>query len=183
MKMPDKYNSTFIMGLGNPIVSDDAVGLLAAEAVYNRIRKNGYKGKLSHANLTFAGWRIIDFVGGYNTLIIFDAIETNSDEPGNWYIIDPCKIDSFHLRNSHGLGLMESLQLAGENGYSVPSEVIIFAITVENLFEFGETISVSLENKLPKIINDISELLINKNSILYQHQNFNNHKELTHGNA
>ena len=83
---------TLVLGLGNPIVTDDAVGLRVAQAL---------KPLLTHcpdidiSEDHWGGLRLMERMVGYNRAIIIDAICTGS-LPGTihhlmpWYNTKPC---------------------------------------------------------------------------------------------
>ena len=73
-----------VIGLGSPIMSDDAVGLKVAQAVEDL--KIGNVDTLQEA---VGGIEILPMIHGYRYAIIVDAIQTFQQEPGTVMIFDP----------------------------------------------------------------------------------------------
>ncbi|MBI5956091.1 MAG: hydrogenase maturation protease, partial [Chloroflexi bacterium] len=74
-----------VLGLGNPILSDDSVGWKVAEAVRQRV---------DCANVTvqetsLAGLSLLDLLVGYDRAILVDAIRTEDGRPGSVYVLAP----------------------------------------------------------------------------------------------
>jgi hydrogenase maturation protease len=70
---------TLVLGLGNPILSDDAVGIRIAE---------GLKLKASVQDVvetSEAGVALLDYAVGYDKLVIIDSIMTDKGKPGELY--------------------------------------------------------------------------------------------------
>ncbi|OQX52354.1 MAG: hypothetical protein B5M53_08815 [Candidatus Cloacimonas sp. 4484_209] len=62
---------TLILGLGNPILSDDAVGIRTVEKIEKLV---GKKDGIDYVKDSVAGLRILDIINGYDKLIIVDAV-------------------------------------------------------------------------------------------------------------
>ena len=67
---------TLILGMGNPILSDDGVGLLAAEKLRDRIPETDV------ASSAMIGLSLFDLIIGYDTLFIIDAMTTREGKMG-----------------------------------------------------------------------------------------------------
>ena len=55
-----------MLGLGNPILTDDGVGIYVARAVAERGQQEG----VSFAETSVGGLRLLDVIGGYERIII-----------------------------------------------------------------------------------------------------------------
>jgi hydrogenase maturation protease len=129
---------TIVLGLGNDIMSDDAAGVLVARCIKERIAP----GVAEVVEASFAAWRLIDILRGYDKAVIIDAIVSVDCLPGEVCVVDLKDIRSMHLQSSHGMGLREALALGSaygvQNGRRMPSCISAYAIGVKNPFEFGE---------------------------------------------
>ena len=105
--LSETVGKTLILGLGNELLSDDAVGIKVVRELRRRLP---HKDDLDVHETSAAGLAILDLVCGYQNLIVVDAIRTNGGEPGQVYRF--CE-DSFsretHLWSAHGIGLFTKL--------------------------------------------------------------------------
>ena len=79
----DNMMKTLILGLGNPILSDDGAGFYAAEQLKDRL--NGQDITVEQADT--GGLAMIDMLYGYDKAIIIDAIQTGKGKTGEIYNI------------------------------------------------------------------------------------------------
>lgn len=142
---------TLILGLGNDILSDDSCGLAAAEKLYEKVRSRD----VEHIGASYAGWRLLDLLTGFDKVIIIDTIVREDVAPGECVRIDQSRINSAHLANSHGLGLLEALEMSRSLGNKMPDDIAIYAIGVKNPYEFGSNMSQEIECRIPGIIESI----------------------------
>jgi hydrogenase maturation protease len=66
-----------ILGLGNELLSDDAVGILAARVLKERL---GDKADVVESSLS--GMALLDLLVGYERAILIDAVKTGRTPPG-----------------------------------------------------------------------------------------------------
>jgi hydrogenase maturation protease len=143
---------TLILGLGNTILSDDAAGLLVAREVYDRIKQDK---NVSLVELEYAGWRFVDFLSGYEKIVVIDTISDSTKETGDCYKIPVSDMTTARGRasSSHGLGFKEAIGLARENGTFTANDVSIYAIVAGNVAQFGEIVDEKIVKKIPDIVN------------------------------
>ena len=148
-------NKTIVIGLGNTILSDDAVGIITAKKVYENLKLSLPQHDLTLTESSLSGWRLLDLVTGYTNVIIIDSVCTPQGLPGDLYIITDTSKNNPNPQTSHGTGLFQVLSLAKECGIDSPKEISIYAIEVKNPFEFGESISTEIYDKIPAIVDKI----------------------------
>jgi hydrogenase maturation protease len=140
---------TLVLGLGNPILTDDALGIIVAEQVERRL--HGEDVVVGQA--TAGGLGLLDLVVGYERVIIVDAIRTESGQPGQMYRLSP---DQFHgsLRaaSTHDLTLAAALDLGQKLHKGVPREVLILAVEAEDVETFGEELTPQVAAAVPQIV-------------------------------
>ena len=71
---------TLILGLGNPILTDDGVGCHVAMALKDRLK--GPEVDVMEASI--AGLDFLDLLTAYDRAIIIDAIQTDEGQPGKY---------------------------------------------------------------------------------------------------
>lgn len=143
---------TLLFGLGNSILSDDAIGLVVARRVHEILGQE--RADLVEASV--AGMDVVDLVAGYEKVVIIDAITTGDGEVGRLYWLGPDDILSTpRLASAHDMSLGESLALGRRLGLPMPDEVVVCVIEVLDTFTFGETLSPEVARLVPQIVSAI----------------------------
>ncbi|GAJ00489.1 unnamed protein product [marine sediment metagenome] len=144
--------NTLILGIGNPILTDDGVGIKIAQRL-----KEGNP-ELEMIETSEAGITLLDLIVGYKRLIIIDSIKTEKGKPGDLY-----KLELGHLKpskdfsSSHGIGIATAFELGQRMGYSMPKFVSIYAVNIKNNSTFGEECTEALKERIPFIAKQIIE--------------------------
>ncbi len=141
---------TAILGLGNPILSDDSVGIKVAHIIGERFPD------IDIIEAPAAGIRIMDEVTGYDKLILIDSIKTGKSEPGTLYqySVEDFK-GTLHSSSPHDMSFFEALQIYRDKHEKVPEEIIIYAIEVENTETFSEECTEKVKKAISKITEEI----------------------------
>ena len=133
--------STLVLGMGNPILSDDGVGLLVAE----RLRAAPLPDGVEVLQSEVAGLRLLELVRGFTRVIIIDALKSPAEagrEPGAVVRYEAEDFKGGHRYGSaHSIGLDTALEIGHRLGYDMPEEVVVFAIEAEDVETFGEELS------------------------------------------
>jgi hydrogenase maturation protease len=79
-------SKTLVLGLGNDILSDDAVGLILARQLATKLA--GIDGIEVRETMEM-GLALLDFLVGYDAVLILDAIQTGQAAPGTLHEVDP----------------------------------------------------------------------------------------------
>lgn len=145
-----------MLGLGNDILSDDAVGLFATRELGEIF---GDLDNVDFIETTEMGLSLLDFLEGRSWAIIVDSILTGDREPGGLTIYDRNMFLDPQAKNPHHMGMDEILALAEETNVFIPSDLSVVAIEVRDPFTFGEKLTPELELALPGIVSEISELV------------------------
>lgn len=127
-----------VVGLGNPILSDDAVGLHVAQEVAARSTP-GWATVLESSR---GGLDLVDLIAGYGEAHLIDALLTDAWEPGEIVRLGLDRLPtSLTLGSSHEVDLPTAMELARRLGYEVPSRLTIWAIAVVDPFTVSERLS------------------------------------------
>ena len=137
---------TLILGVGNPILTDDGVGIRIAQKLKEE------KPELEVIETSESGIALLDLIAGYDKLIIIDSIKTKKGKPGDLYKLEledlrPAK----DLSSSHGIGIATAFELGKELGYEMPKHISIYAIGIKDNSTFGEDCTQEVEAKIPSI--------------------------------
>ncbi len=147
---------TLIIGMGNPILSDDAIGIMLATALKEHL------GELPDVEFIeecgVGDLNLMDLMTGYDRLIAIDSIKTIDGVPGTWYAFDATALrETMNLRNVHDANFATSLELGRQMGTHLPcnEECHIVAVEIAENMTFSEDLSPSLQAALPSLETEI----------------------------
>lgn len=143
---------TLILGIGNTIRGDDGIGI----AVIRRLRERNLPGDVHLSESQRGGIDLLDLMKGYGRTIIIDSIKTKGGKPGDIYrmLAEDLK-NAEKPHTSHGLGLMNIMDLGTYTEQSMPEEVVIYAIEIDKIDDFCENITDSVTQSIPEVIESI----------------------------
>lgn len=139
-----------ILGLGNELLGDDAVGVLAARALKERLQD-----KADVIESSLSGMALLDLFIGYEQAIIIDAVKTGRNPPGTIYELSPTDLSTVLAPSPHYAGLPELIVTAQRLHLDFPTEIKIFAIEVEDLYTIGEKLSPAVARALGELVQRI----------------------------
>ncbi len=146
-----------IVGIGNPILKDDSVGLKVAEIAAKDLKKRKIEVKLELLSTT--DFDVIGKLLGVKKAVIVDGIL--GENPGK---IHTLKLEDLNPKLSfsgtHSLTLSTSIKL----GYELfrdemPEEIVIVAIEVEDPYSFGKECTKSVEKAIPLAVEKVKEII------------------------
>ena len=144
--------NTLILGVGNPILTDDGVGIKIARKI-----KEGNP-DLEVIETSEAGIALLDLIIGYERLIIIDSIKTEQGKPGELYKLELEDLKpGMNFSSSHGIGIATAFELGQRLGYRMPQSVSIYAIEIKDNLTFAEGCTKEVEERIPFIIKQIIE--------------------------
>ncbi len=146
---------TLLLGMGNPYLRDDAVGIRLAEAVRRRVGER--EGLTYVEECSMGGLHLLDLASGYDRLVVLDSIRAGGP-PGAWYRFDGRALrETMNLGNVHDANLATALELGRRLGLRVPAEeeIHVFAVEVEDNLTFSERMSAPLEEAFPACAEEI----------------------------
>jgi hydrogenase maturation protease len=140
---------TLMLGLGNPILTDDGVGIHVVRAAATQCSAaNG----VTFAEASVGGLRLLDLLAGYDRVILVDAIQTHAGRPGDIYQLSPADLQgTLHSSSTHDLSLPGALALGRALGTSLPGDeaIVFIAVEVEDILTFGETCTPAVTAAIP----------------------------------
>jgi hydrogenase maturation protease len=141
---------TLVLGMGNTILTDDGVGIEIARKLKER------KPELEVVETSEAGLALLDFIVGYDKLIIVDSVKTENGKPGELYKIEMGALKSTsHLTSLHGVDIATAFELGQRLGYHMPQQVSIYAVEVKDNTSFGEECTEEVGGKISLISEQI----------------------------
>ena len=141
---------TLVIGLGNPILRDDSVGLRVARAL---------RSKLSGApNVEVAedfhgGLRLMERLVGFERAIVVDAILTGA-APGTLHVLGVDGPPTQRSASAHDLDLPTALTMGRQAGANLPKteDILLVGIEAEDVLNFGEQLSPEVEGAIPQAV-------------------------------
>lgn len=136
-----------VVGLGSPIMSDDAIGLIVAQRIEDMHLDN-----VETRQEAVGGLDIIPVLWGYRHAIIVDAIKTEQYEPGTVMIFDPEDFEpTITNASAHDINLATAMAIGRDmEPEQMPVSVRFVAIEVEDLQTMQEKLTpkvAAAENK------------------------------------
>lgn len=141
---------TLIIGIGNPILCDDGVGLHIASAL------DGVIPDAEVCAATMIDLDLLDMLADYDKVFIIDAIQSGTACIGELRKLSPGEV-SLHLFSSHGIHIFEILQMGRDLGYRIPEIGGIYGIEIGRESVFGIELSSELMDKKKDILHEIIE--------------------------
>jgi hydrogenase maturation protease len=143
-----------VLGLGNDILGDDAVGLVAAR----RLREH-CAAKVDVVEAAESGLGLLDFLEGRSHALLLDAILTGRHPAGT---VLEFSHEDFHRTigpSPHYAGLSEVLRLAVCLAIPVPTDLCVLAMEVEDPYHIREGLSVAVDQALPCYVERARQIL------------------------
>lgn len=122
---PGIQPKTLVIGIGNPLQSDDGLGACAAQMLAGEKLPDD----VQIEELGTPGWGLVNFLQGWQRVILIDAV-CMGEEPGTWRRLEENEIQLIandQVSSLHEPGLAESLSLARTLGL-MPNEIILYGI-------------------------------------------------------
>jgi hydrogenase maturation protease len=158
---------TLLVGMGNPYLSDDAVGIRLVREFSRRLR--GVPDLDVIEECSAGGLSFLDLLENLGRLIVVDSIRTKGGIPGHWYRFTAEKLrETMNLSSIHDANFATVLELGRRIGMKIPSEreTHIFAVEILENLAFSEQMTDELEKAYPvyseEIFADLQSLLLRK---------------------
>jgi hydrogenase maturation protease len=149
-----------VVGLGNPLLTDDAVGVRVAELLADRLADSA----VDVVQSSWGGMRFIDLLAGYDRAIIVDAIEWRRGPPGTVYRLTADQaIPTARAVSYHDVSLGTALALGRSLDIPLPVETVFFAVEAVETRSFGESLTPAVEAALPEVVRRVEAQLMQWN--------------------
>lgn len=144
---------TLVLGLGNPILTDDGVGVWVAEAVRAALPPTT---PIEVREVSVGGLTLMETMIGYERVILIDAIHEGRNGPGTIHRMTLDQLRAIsptqHSASPHDTTLSTALAFGEQMGVPLPSEIIIYAIEVENVIDFHDTPTPAVAAAIPQVV-------------------------------
>jgi hydrogenase maturation protease len=148
---------TLVLGIGNPILSDDGVGIKVAHEVGGKLNDP----QVTVAETSAAGLSLLDSIVGYDKVIIIDAIQTEKGRAGQIYRMGTEDFSlTKHFSSPHQINLATALELGKMLNLAMPQEITIFAVEAKDITSFSEKCTPEVEQAIPEVVKMVLEDLV-----------------------
>ena len=142
-----------ILGLGNPVLRDDGVGLLAARRVKGLVGRD-----VDLREECVSSIDLLSVVSRYRRVVVVDGYLSAEDPPGTRIQATPDDLPpGFCYRSLHMLSFREMVELGERLGYPMPT-IRIHGICVEDPWTFGCTFTPAVEEAWRAWADDIARI-------------------------
>jgi len=148
---------TVVLGLGNPVLCDDGVGLAVVAALKQLLKAAPIPGVDVLAS-TRAGFELIDLLRDYRRAILVDCLALPDPQPGRVRRLGLDDVaGSSRLVNVHDLSVEVAFQLAERLGIPMPTEVEILAVEAADTSTICEELTPAVEAAVDPLSHEIYE--------------------------
>ena len=147
--MDRRSDTVLIIGLGSPIMTDDAIGLEVVQEIED-MHLEGVETRQE----AVGGLDIIPLMWGYRNVIIVDAIQTEMYEPGTIMFFDPEDFDeTIGDASAHDINLATAMRIGREmEPEMMPDKVCFIAIEAEDIGTVNEGMTPRLVEAKPSAV-------------------------------
>jgi len=151
---------TIIVGVGNRILGDDAVGV----HVVNELKKHVNHPDVTIEEASTGGLNLVDLILGYDKAIIIDALKTEEEVEGEVKRITLDELSYIHSCNLHDSSFIEAVKIVEMiDKQLIPKEIIIIGVIVKKQpCEFKEGLSSKIS---ASVLEAVRMTLVELNSV------------------
>lgn len=158
--MPDALRSplkTLILGLGNPLVSDDSVGLRVAAELARRLAG---RPDVEVGEDYWGGLRLMERMIGFDRAIVVDAIVTGAP-PGTLHRLTPADVPTQRSASAHDVNLPTALALGRQAGARLPpdGQIVLVGIEARDVLTFSEECTPAVAAAVPAAVQEVLAVL------------------------
>jgi hydrogenase maturation protease len=139
---------TLILGLGNELAGDDAIGLLAARALNEQLGEN----KADVVESSASGMALLEILAGYERAIVIDSILSGENPPGTIRELALAEVGRVVAPSLHHAGLPEMAAAAERLGLRFPSQTRVFAVEVSDPYTLGAPVGEQVAGALAELV-------------------------------
>jgi len=149
---------TILIGLGNPILGDDAVGWRVAQQVQALLQAHPGQsgidpGGLEFEFLSLGGLSLMERLIGYRRALLIDSIISGGRPPGAVFQFELDELPAHaagHLASAHDTSLQAAIQIGRSLGAALPERIVVLAIETRLSYDFSEELSPAVAAALPQ---------------------------------
>jgi hydrogenase maturation protease len=148
-----------ILGLGNPLRGDDAVGFKTAERLKGLIKDP----QTVVEPLCAGGMRVLDILEGFHSVVAIDAIVGTGKPTGEvfWFEEEFTPAPGERV-SSHSLHLWDAIELGSTLGMEMPEEVHLLAIAIGGHTSWSDALTTDALQGVNRAVEEVLRYLEDK---------------------
>jgi hydrogenase maturation protease len=152
----DSKNKTLLLGLGNEVLGDEGLGQIIA----NDIAEKKILPEVDFIYLSTGGLNLLDYIKGYDILLLIDTACGKKYEPGtiNYYSPDNFR-ETLHMSSEHDTSFLVMLEAGKRLGLKIPKQIHIIAIEIDCDLYLSEKLSDNISGQFDKIRSEIIKFI------------------------
>ncbi|MGD8633849.1 MAG: hydrogenase maturation protease [Anaerolineales bacterium] len=149
---------TLVLGLGNPILRDDGVGLHVVDALQPQLSNADH---IVVDKDYWGGLRLMERMIGFDRAIIIDAICTSQQQPGTLMQLSVDSIPTQRSASAHDVNLPTALEFGRSAGAHLPDNenIHLIGIEAEDILTFDEGLSPAVKDAVPAAVDLVMTVL------------------------
>lgn len=143
---------TLVIGLGNPLLADDGVGVYAARLLRRVLPPHAAVDVLE---LAVGGLELMEAMIGYRRVILLDALWSPDGEVGQVVQFHAGYLrDTMHSASAHDVNLPTALRVGRRLGALLPADedIHIIAVKAREVLTFGQTLTPAVAEAIPQVV-------------------------------
>ena len=148
---------TLVIGLGNPLVSDDSIGLQVVAELRRRLAN---RPDIEVAEDYWGGLRLMEQLIGYDRAVVIDAICTGA-APGTIHRLGPGDMSTQRSASAHDVNFATALAFGRQAGAALPpnEQILLVGIEAEDILTFSEQLTPAVAEALPLAVEVVIQAL------------------------
>lgn len=144
---------TLILGLGNPLITDDSVGLRVIETLRPLLAD---RRDVEVSEDYWGGLRLMERMIGFDAAIVVDAIQTGAT-PGTIHRLTVDGIPTQRSASAHDVNLATALEFGRRAGANLPANdrIHLIAIEAQDVLSFAEQCTPEVEAAIPRAVETV----------------------------
>lgn len=155
---PDRCRmKTLVIGLGNPLVTDDSAGLRVIERLRTLL---GDRPDVTVDEDYWGGLRLMERMIGFDRVVVVDAICTGA-APGTIHRLKTSDLPTQRSASAHDVNLPTALAFGRQAGVALPTDdqIVLVGIEADDVVNFSETCTPAVEAAVPVAVREVLETL------------------------
>ena len=156
---------TVVLGLGNPIRADDAVGLVVADALA-RLLEDDPIDAVTVRTSERGGFELVDLLSGFERAVIVDCLEVPGGQPGRVSASAPGEVaGSSRLVGGHEISVSEAIELGRLIGIPMPETIDILGIEGDDTMSLREGLTPAVAAAVGPLVARLERCLRTQGSV------------------
>jgi hydrogenase maturation protease len=151
---------TVVLGLGNPLMSDDRAGLAVAQEVARLLEEHPVAGVQVRMS-TRGGFELLDLLSGCTRVILIDCLVVPGASPGRIRRLTLNDVATLpRVASTHQASLADVFRLAEKAGIPMPEIVDVFAVEAGDAATPSESMTPAVRAAVTPLAREIHALLL-----------------------